>query len=85
MNRIEARFQELRRQGRKAFIPYIAAGDPTLERTAEIVLALEQAGADVVELGIPFSDPLADGAVNQEAALRALRHGASLRDVLGMV
>jgi len=85
VNRIEARFQELRRQGRKAFIPYIAAGDPTLERTAEIVVALEEAGADVVELGIPFSDPLADGAVNQEAALRALRHGTSLRDVLGMV
>ena len=85
MNRIEARFNELRRQGRKAFIPYITAGDPTLAGTAEIVLALEQAGADLVELGIPFSDPLADGAVNQEAALRALRHGTSLRDVVQMV
>jgi len=85
VNRIEARFQELRAAGQKAFIPYIAAGDPTLERTAEIVVALEEAGADLIELGIPFSDPLADGVVNQEAAMRALRHGTSLRDVIGMV
>ncbi|MFO7973676.1 MAG: tryptophan synthase subunit alpha [Candidatus Hydrogenedentota bacterium] len=85
MNRIEARFQELRTAGKKAFIPYITAGDPTLDRTAEFVIALEQAGADVIELGIPFSDPLADGVVNQEAAMRALRHNISLRDVIGMV
>lgn len=85
MNRIDARFQELQSMGKKAFIPYITAGDPTLDRTAEIVMALEEAGADVIELGIPFSDPLADGVVNQEAAMRALRHGVSLRDVIGMV
>ena len=73
MNRIETRFQELHKVGEKAFIPYITAGDPTLDRTAEIVVALEKAGADVIELGIPFSDPLADGVVNQEAAMRALK------------
>ncbi|MEA3366224.1 MAG: tryptophan synthase subunit alpha, partial [Candidatus Hydrogenedentes bacterium] len=85
MNRIEARFQELQAAEKKAFIPYITAGDPTLDRTAEIVMALEKAGGDVIELGIPFSDPLADGVVNQEAAMRALRHGISLRDVIGTV
>ncbi len=85
MNRIKNRFQQLCEAGEKAFIPYITAGDPTLERTAEIVQALEKAGADIVELGIPFSDPLADGVVNQEAAMRALRHGTTLHNVLGMV
>jgi tryptophan synthase alpha chain len=85
VNRIEARFQQLHRAGEKAFIPYITAGDPTLERTAELVVALEKAGADIIELGIPFSDPLADGVVNQEAAMRALKHGTSLRDVVLMV
>lgn len=85
MNRIEACFHELRETGQKAFIAYITAGDPTLARTAEFVVALEKAGADVIELGVPFSDPLADGVVNQEAALRALQHGTSLRDVLAMV
>ena len=82
MNRIEARFQELRAAGQKAFIPYIAAGDPTLERTAEIVVALEEAGADLIELGIPFSDPLADGPVIQRATERALAGGAHLGGVL---
>ncbi len=85
MNRIDERFQMLAKRGEKAFIPFITAGDPTLARTEEIVLELEKAGADIVELGVPFSDPLADGVVNQEAAQRALKHNVSLRDILGMV
>jgi tryptophan synthase alpha chain len=85
VNRIDERFQMLAKRGEKAFIPFITAGDPTLARTEEIVLALDKAGADIVELGVPFSDPLADGVVNQEAAQRALRHNVSLRDILAMV
>ncbi len=82
MSRVDARFGELRGAGQKAFIAYITAGDPSLELTGELVLALEQAGTDVIELGIPFSDPLADGPVNQAAAERALKHGVSLADIL---
>ena len=63
-NRIDARFQQLRANGQRAFVAYICAGDPTLDRTMDIVLALEKAGADIIELGLPFSDPLADGVVN---------------------
>ncbi len=85
MNRIDARFALLKERGVPAFIPYITAGDPTLDRTEELVLALEDAGADIVELGVPFSDPVADGIVNQEAAQRALAHGASLHDIVARV
>jgi tryptophan synthase alpha chain len=85
VNRIDKRFQELKAKGETAFIPYITAGDPTLERTEEIVHALEAAGSDIIEFGIPFSDPVGDGAVIQEAAQRALRHGASVRGILGLV
>lgn len=85
MNRIDARFRWLAERKLSAFIPYVTAGDPTLGRTAEVVLELEKAGADIVELGIPFSDPIADGVVNQEAAFRALKHNVSLHDVIGMV
>lgn len=85
MNRIDQRFASLRASGTRAFIPYITAGDPTLARTAELIVELDRAGADVIELGIPFSDPIADGPVNQEAALRALKHGVSLHDVVRMV
>lgn len=81
-NRIDARFSALRQQGKKAFVAYVAAGDPTLDATKGIVLALEQAGADIIELGVPFSDPLADGVVNQLAADRALRAGATVPGVL---
>lgn len=84
-NRIDARFQQLRADGKRAFVAYISAGDPTLERTVDIVLALEKAGADIVELGVPFSDPLADGIVNQMAADRALRAGATTQGVLDMI
>jgi len=63
MTRIEKKFAELRSERRKGFIPYITAGDPNLETTLALVLALEKAGADVIELGVPFSDPIADGPV----------------------
>jgi tryptophan synthase alpha chain len=64
-NRIDARFAQLRAAKKKAFVAYVCAGDPTLDATIDIVLGLERAGVDVVELGVPFSDPLADGVVNQ--------------------
>ncbi|MDZ4860777.1 MAG: tryptophan synthase subunit alpha [Candidatus Hydrogenedentes bacterium] len=85
MNRIDARFQELAQRGETAFIPYITAGDPTLAQTLKIVLELERAGCDVVELGVPFSDPIADGVVNQEASQRALIHHVTLHDVVSLV
>jgi tryptophan synthase alpha chain len=84
-NRIDACFERLRAAGKKAFIPYICAGDPALPQTVELSLALEKAGADILELGLPFSDPLADGIVNQLAAQRALSAGASVRGVLDCV
>ena len=85
MNRIEKRFADLAERDEAAFIPYIVAGDPTLARTKDIVLALEQAGADIIEFGVPFSDPVADGVANQEGALRALEHNTSLKDVINLV
>jgi tryptophan synthase alpha chain len=85
MNRIEARFQALKAKGVSAFIPYITAGDPGMEQSAQLVLALEHAGADVIEFGVPFSDPVGDGIVIQEAAQRALQRGASLRKVIASV
>ena len=85
MNRIQSKFAELRRAGRKAFIPYVTAGDPNLETTAEIVLELERNGADLIELGVPFSDPMADGPVIQRASERALKQGVSARDCLAIV
>lgn len=77
MNRIEERFTRLRREGKKAFIVYIGAGDPNLEATRQLALAFDQAGVDVLELGVPFSDPLADGLVNQLAAQRGLESGTT--------
>jgi len=76
-NRIDRKFRELKARGQKAFVAYITAGDPTPERTPELVWALERAGADIVELGVPFSDPLADGVVNQLSAQRALEAGTT--------
>jgi tryptophan synthase alpha chain len=72
MNRIEECFTQLRRDGKKGFIVYIGAGDPHLEATRELALAFDKAGVDILELGVPFSDPLADGLVNQLAAQRGL-------------
>jgi len=85
MNRIDSMFGQLRQANRKAFIPYITAGDPTLEKTTEIVVALERSGADLIELGVPFSDPLADGPTIQAASQRALKHRVSLGNVFDTV
>ncbi len=84
-NRIDAAFASLRASEKKAFVAYIAAGDPSLERTLEVVRVLEQCGVDIIELGLPFSDPLADGIVNQMAAGRALAAGATTAGVLELV
>jgi tryptophan synthase alpha chain len=85
MSRIAKCFAELNRQGRRALIPYIAAGDPKPWVTVPLLHALVEAGADVLELGVPFSDPMADGPVIQRAAERALAHHISLAQVLTMV
>ena len=85
MSRIAARFEELRRAKRKALIPYITAGDPHPSITVPLLRALVEAGADIVELGVPFSDPMADGPVIQRSGERALKHGVSLADVLKLV
>jgi tryptophan synthase alpha chain len=85
MSRIAATFDSLRNQGRKALIPFVTAGDPDPGLTVPVMQALAKAGADVIELGVPFSDPMADGPVIQRSSERALKHGVSLRDVLGYV
>ncbi|HET6514906.1 MAG TPA: tryptophan synthase subunit alpha [Thermodesulfovibrionales bacterium] len=85
MNRIEKTFRSLKEQSRKAFIPYIMAGDPSLGKTRETVLMLERCGADIVELGVPFTDPIADGPTIQRAAERALQEGVTLTKVIGLV
>src|SRR5712671_4514412 len=82
MNRIEERFARLKRDGKKGFIVYIGAGDPHLEATRQLALAFDQVGVDVLELGVPFSDPLADGLVNQLAAQRGLESGTTPPKVL---
>jgi tryptophan synthase alpha chain len=84
-NRIDAAFAGLRASGKKAFVAYIAAGDPSLDRSLEIVRTLVACGVDIIELGLPFSDPLADGIVNQMAAGRALASGATTAGVLELV
>jgi tryptophan synthase alpha chain len=84
-NRIQVTFEKLRAKSEKALIPYIMAGDPTLAMTESLVLALEQGGADLIELGVPFSDPIADGPVIQQAAERALRSGTTLKKILSTV
>ena len=85
MSRIAAKFAELRAQRRKALIPFITAGDPEPGQTLPLMQALVACGADIIELGVPFSDPMADGPTIQRASERALTFGVSLRIVLGMV
>ena len=85
MTRIGRRFDDLRKAGRTGFVAYITAGDPDLNTTHQVVLELDRRGVDVLELGVPFSDPLADGPVIQEASQRALAAGATLEGVLSMV
>ena len=84
-NRIDQRFAALKAEGKAAFVAYIAAGDPDMDRSLEIMFALEEAGVDVIELGVPFSDPMADGIVNQMAAHRALEAGATTHGVLDLI
>lgn len=83
--RISRLFETLRSQNRKAFIPYLMAGDPDTGATLSHVLLLEKCGADIIELGVPFSDPIADGPTIQKAAVRALQSGTTLRKVLSLV
>jgi tryptophan synthase alpha chain len=85
MNRIDERFARLRGEGRKGFIVYIGAGDPNLETTHQLALGFDRIGVDVLELGVPFSDPLADGLVNQLAAQRGLESGTTPPKVLETV
>lgn len=85
MNRIDTRFDALRAAGRKALIPFITCGDPSLEATVPVMHALVAAGADVIELGMPFSDPMADGPVIQRSSERALGRGAGTRHVFASV
>ena len=85
MNRIDAKFQELRNRGARAFMPYLCAGDPNPELTSKLLLTLEEAGADLIELGVPFSDPIADGPTVQRASERALTHNISLQQILEIV
>jgi tryptophan synthase alpha chain len=85
MGRIEERFKALKKEGRKAFVAYLTAGDPDLETTARLIPALEAAGVDILEIGVPFSDPTADGPVIQAASQRALKKGATLAKILAMI
>ena len=85
MSRIAGVFAALRDQGRQALIPFVTAGDPNPDTTVPMMHALVEAGADIIELGVPFSDPMADGPVIQRASERALAHGVSLHDVIEMV
>lgn len=83
--RLDQAFAALKKEGKKGFIAYVGAGDPNLDDTVDIVLKLEGAGVDLVELGLPFSDPLADGRVNQDAAVRALEAGATFDGVMDCI
>src|SRR6266700_2928843 len=85
MNRISNRFAQLKRDGQKGFVAYIGAGDPDLHTTRELALALGDIGVDVLELGVPFSDPLADGLVNQLASQRGLESGTTPPKILETV
>ena len=85
MSKIQATFERLQAQGRKALIPFVTAGDPDPALTVPLMHALVESGADIIELGVPFSDPMADGPTIQRASERALRKGVSLRQVLEMV
>ena len=85
MERIKRKFEELKRKGEKALIPYLTCGYPSLEETRKIIPLLEKAGADLIELGIPFSDPVADGVTIQESSAVALKKGINLRKIVGLV
>lgn len=85
MNRIDEKFKELKKNGKKGFIAYVTAGDPNLRTTAELIPALEDSGVDILELGVPFSDPMADGLTNQKSSERALKSGTTVKKILLLV
>ncbi len=85
MNRIDATFAALKKRGATALIPFVEAGDPDLDSTLRLLRTLERNGADLIELGVPFSDPMADGPTIQRASQRALKRGTSVRDILDLV
>ncbi|MCK5581044.1 MAG: tryptophan synthase subunit alpha [Candidatus Omnitrophica bacterium] len=85
MNRIDQKFKELKERKKKAFIAFLTAGDPNLKTTGEMVVSFEKAGVDIIELGVPFSDPLADGPTIQAASQRALQKGVTLEKILASV
>ena len=85
MGRITEAFNRLHAEGKKGFIPFITAGDPDLATTEQLLIELSKAGATVIELGVPFSDPMADGPIIQRASERALKHGFGLAELLGVV
>ncbi len=85
MNRIDAKFKELKEKGVPAFIPFITAGDPNLNATKELILEFDRRGADMIELGVPYSDPIADGPVIQSSYYRALSSGIKLSNILDLI
>src|SRR5664279_598794 len=85
MNRIESKFEELKQKNKKALITFVTAGDPNLKTTKSIVIEMENAGADIIELGIHYSDPIAEGPVIQAANMRALKNGIKIYDIMEMV
>ena len=85
MGRIQQRFEQLRERGETALIPFLTAGDPDLETTEALILAMAEAGADIIEIGVPFSDPTAEGPTIQRSSARALEQGTSLRAILQLV
>ena len=85
LSRIDARFAALRAEGRKAFVSFVAAGDPDLTTSAALLAGLPKVGVDIIEIGVPFSDPMADGPTIQAANLRAFKVGITLKKVLAMV
>ena len=85
MSRIQTTFEKLKQRGSKALIPFITAGDPNPQITVSLMHALAEVGADIIEIGVPFSDPMADGPTIQRSSERALKHGVALHDVLDMV
>lgn len=82
MNRIDLKFEELKRQNKKALIPFVTAGDPSLKSTVNIVLEMDKKGADIVEIGIPYSDPLADGPIIQASSQRAIEGGTKIKNIM---
>ena len=85
LSKVDKKFYDLKKNAKLALMPFIMAGDPNIEKTSEILLKLQENGADLVELGIPYSDPLADGPVIQVAASRALKSGTNLRKVITLL